>query len=182
MDHVAALLPDGKVLIAGGVDGIIGSSAQTNVYDSAELFDPTTEKFTVSSMRMSVPRALFTATSLNTGKVLIAGGVSSAVFLATAELFDPANGSFTATGSLSEVRFLQDATLLNDGTVLLSGGRGAAPVLASVELYDPTTGMFSLTGGLITPRAWHTSTLLDDGRVLVTGGGVYPVASAELYQ
>ncbi len=123
-----------------------------------------------------------TATLLPSGKVLVAGGVgSSGNELASAELYDPASGTWTATGSLGGARFYHTATLLPNGKVLVAGGRGTS---ASAELYDPASGTWTGTGSLTTARELHTATLLPNGKVLVAGGndnnGV-PLASAELY-
>ena len=116
---------------------------------------------------MSVARTGQTATLLPDGDVLVAGGATR-----TADLYDPATGSFTPTGSMSVARTNATATLLPNGDVLLAGGadnRGRQ--LASAELYDPATGTFTLTGSMHTARSGHTATLLADGKVLVAGGG-----------
>jgi hypothetical protein len=118
--------------------------------------------------------------------VLIAGGFDDeGNSEASAELFDPADGSFTPTGAMSTARTSQTATRLRDGRVLLVGGYGpSAERLASAELYDPAAGSFEPTGSMPSPRADHTATLLPDGRVLIVGGtgaGYSFLASALLY-
>jgi WD40 repeat protein len=122
---------------------------------------------------------------MNGGKVLVTGGLdSTGKAIATAELYDPTNQSFTLTkGSLETARAFQTATLLKDGTVLVTGGTDGTSSLATAELYDPTTGVFSSTGNMANARQSHMATLLNDGTVLVTGGTNGAVlASAELYQ
>jgi hypothetical protein len=123
-------------------------------------------------------RLLHTATLLHTGKVLVAGG-----FNRTAELYDAASGTWSATGWTRTAHRYHTATLLEDGRVLLAGGDGAKAT-ASAELYDAGTGTWSATGNLVTWRRHHAAALLQDGRVLVVGGtdaAGAVLASAELY-
>jgi hypothetical protein len=97
---------------------------------------------------------------LPNGKVLVAG-LSSGSDPASAELYDPATGLFSPTGSLSTARYIPTATLLLDGKVLVAGGLNfVSGYLASAELYDPATGLFSSTGSMSTARVSHTATLL----------------------
>src|SRR5438552_629043 len=121
-----------------------------------------------------------TATLLPNGKVLIAGGRNGNSGLASAELYDPASGTWTATGSLATARAFHTATLLPNGKVLVAGGGNN-----SAELYDPASGPWSATGSLATARAFHTATLLLNGKVLIVAGegngAPFVLASAELY-
>jgi hypothetical protein len=135
--------------------------------------------FTVTGS-MATERANHSATLLNSGKVLITGGVdNSGNVLATAELFDPSSGTFSSTGSMSTTRTGHTATLLASGKVLVAGGcDSGGTCLSSAELYDPTTGLFTATGSMGTVRTAHTATLLQSNKVLIAGGNT---ASAELY-
>src|SRR5205809_4947782 len=104
------------------------------------------------------------------GKVLVAGGTidGSQVFSST-ELYDPATGTWTATGSLGTARYRHTATLLPSGKVLVAGGVNGSD-LHSTELYDPATGTWTATGSLGTAHKNHTATLLPNGKVLLAGG------------
>jgi Putative Ig domain/Galactose oxidase, central domain len=139
--------------------------------------------FIATTSSLAAPRAFHTATLLSSGKVLLAGGQDASSSLQTAELFDPAVGTFSATGSLSAARYNHSATNLADGRVLIIGGVSLTTTLASAELYDPATGKFTATGSLLAARSDHTATLLGSGKVLVVGGRdltAYP-ATAELW-
>jgi hypothetical protein len=171
--HTATLLTDGKVLVVGGDD-----------LGTAELYDPATGTFTATG-NTTAYRAFHTATLLSNGKVLIAGGLINAAqgfSTNTAELYDPATGTFTATGSMITSRASHTATLLTNGKVLVVGGDDLGAT-ASAELYDPTTGIFTATGSMNLARSGHTATLLNSGTVLVAGGNtdLGATASAEVY-
>jgi hypothetical protein len=169
--HSATLLPDGQVFLAGGV---ICSAGNCGYLASAEIFDPVTQRFSAVGSMIEA-RAKHTATLLNDGTVLLAGGRSKDP-LASAEIYDPGSGRFTAAEAMGSARFLHTATLLQDGEVLVAGGRGCSgecddnSASASAELYDPGTRKFSPTGPMTEGRILHTATLAGDGRVLIAGG------------
>jgi N-acetylneuraminic acid mutarotase len=134
---------------------------------------------------MGSPRVGHTATLLNDGNVLVTGGMVGAaggVGVASAEIFNPATGRWTATGSMSEGRVYHTATLLPGGEVLVAGGLGAGGDAA--ELFDPATGRWSATAKLNQARYHHAALLLADGQVMVIGGlnsSGADLASAEVF-
>jgi len=134
---------------------------------------------------MLAARNSHTATLLPDGKVLIAGGGDRDNVFASAELFDPATGSFFETGSMTTPRGAHEATLLADGKVLITGGLSAErQFLASAEIYDPATRRFTPAGEMKIAREAHRATLLNNGKVLITGGlsPVWPQQQlAEIY-
>jgi hypothetical protein len=132
---------------------------------------------------MTTPRFSHTATLLNTGKALLAGGIASykvffrggqstcsAVATDLAELFDPAAGTFAATGAMNAVRVNHTSTLLQDGKVLVTGGDSALQGPGTAEIFDPATAAFTPTGNMISLHSHHAATLLPSGKVLITGG------------
>jgi PKD repeat protein len=132
---------------------------------------------------LNTSRFEHTATLLEDGKVLVAGGASDGTSLTSAELYDPTAGTWSVTSSMTAARESHTATLLPDGSVLVAGGESGTDILASAELYDPATETWSATGNLNTGRYDHTATLLPNGTVLVVAGAGAggPLASAELY-
>jgi outer membrane protein assembly factor BamB len=171
-DHTATLLPDGKVLVAGG------ARFPDEALDSAELYDPASGTWTITG-KMVTPRR-GSAMLLRDGKVLVEGRGSI-------ELYDPRNGTWTVAERMIAGREFRTATLLLDGRVLVTGTGGLGDPAA--ELYDPGTGAWTATGNTVGSRRFAaTATLLADGRVLVAGGigtqvdnANASLASAELY-
>jgi N-acetylneuraminic acid mutarotase len=183
--HTATLLDDGTVLVCGGASGPVPMFA-TNALPSAEIFSITTHRFTQLDVSMSVPRVKHTATLLQDGTVLVAGGIDDTLTpLASTDIYDPVAKTFTATAATMGVaRSLHTATALLDGTVFLAGGATAASDIAQADLFDPTPGAFVPSGPMLDPRQFHTATLLPDARALVAGGQnavLGALRSTELY-
>ena len=176
--HTATLLPDGKVLIAGG-ESVLGDGR--SALPTAELYDPLTGTFTVTG-DMTTDRVGHTATLLNSGLVLIAGGSSGNGYTASAELYDPSAGTFSKTGNMTEPG-CETATLLANGKVLIT--RSVDSGANHAELYDPVTGTFSRTGDMIftDQGGGPAAVLLPNGEVLIAGGFLdyYLSPRAELY-
>lgn len=179
----ATMLLYGKVLVAGGGNG----EAQA----VAEIYNTSSGNF-AGMYSMTTARFGQTATLLENGNVLIAGGQDqNNNLLSSAEIFDSIKGTFTATGSMNSARRGATATLLPNGKVLITGGvyfptqTGGGTVLASAEIYDPTTGAFTEIGNMNVPRFLHTATLLPNGQVLIAGGqysnGTNSTNQAELF-
>jgi len=176
----ATLLPDGKVLVAGGdvVQHFFNPSVAT-----AELYDPATGSWTPTGS-MHTARSQHIAMLLPGGKVLVVGGMNEndtlSYPLASAELYDPASGTWAAAHDMLEVTSVQSATLLANGRVLVVGGTYEPPTPESVspdegiaptaELYDPAADEWTMTGNLGKTVGGYTATLLSDGHVLVAGG------------
>lgn len=176
--HTATLLPDGRVLIAGGM------RRNQDFYRSAELFDPKTGKFSATG-DMLIARVGHVAVLLPSGKVLIAGGWIGHGVTDEAELYDPATGKFTAIAHMNLKRGRPEATLLRDGNVLFTGGAegdGGGTNVTAAEIFDAVRLKFRPTGSMHYARVEHTATLLSDGHVLIAGGrGLEASASAEIY-
>jgi hypothetical protein len=189
--HTATLLPNGKVLIAGGGD------LNYRPLASAELFDPETGTFSVTG-NMTFPRVGASATLLADGRVLIASAgtdygyeciyLDHGCALAVAELYDPSTGTFTAAGTMVRPAAGNTSTLLNSGKVLISGtcrdwfhidadAEGDRP-----ELYDPVTATFSAAGAPTQKPRWCSGPVIElaNGKVLVAESGNSP-GGAELY-
>jgi N-acetylneuraminic acid mutarotase len=158
--HAATLLVSGKVLVSGGVGANFSP-----VLNTVELFDPAGNAGAGSwsqTTSMHYARMNHTATRLNDGKVVVASGT-------TAEVFNPANSSWTDTANNLHIsRDYHSATLLQNGKVLVAGGHYGSPY--GEELYDPSTGSWTQIGALTYPRKQHTATLLTSGKVLIASG------------
>ena len=192
LQATATLLDTGRVLVAGG-----RNFAFTQVHNSAELYDPISETFSLTGS-MTDARWSHTATRLANGKVLVAGGFTNPTSSANAqpvltstELYDPATGTWTPTGSMSTRRALHVAQLLPSGKVLVAGGRTCdlPPPTAcnstfttnTAELYDPATGTWTPTANMNNNRTTTSAVLMGDGRVMVPAGFPGGQVTSEAY-
>jgi hypothetical protein len=185
LGSTATLLPDGRVLVAGGTSG-------TTSLATTELFDPTTGKFSPGGS-MTIGRGGHSATLLVDGRVLIAGGTYSAggaSISPNVAARNPATnpgqdaGPRTAGAVTAAARFDGPGAIPSVDRVdpLVPGATVPSTELKSAEIFDPTTGKFSPTSSMGTLRASPAVAFLLDGRVLFAGGDAEPAISAELYQ
>jgi hypothetical protein len=158
-EHASAVMADGRLLIAGY------GSKQAQVYSSGAW---------AVTGGMASSRTAPTATLLNTGLVLVAGGGTS-----SAERYNPVTGTFGPASTMSAARSGHRAVALLDNSVLVTGGDGSG----STQRYVPATNSWlTPPGNLGSARTGHASTLLGDGRVLVTGGtGSLPATSTRIF-
>ena len=160
------MLPDGRVLIAGGTDD------QYGVLPKAEVFDPDTgESIAVGEPADGLVGR--SATSLDDGRVLLIGGMAEGDDenpVASAEVWNPALGTLSPSGSLAIPRFGHTAMLLPDGRVLVVGGQGTEGIVVTAEVWDPATGVFSSAGPVPGVQYGTAITMLPDGPVLLVGG------------
>jgi hypothetical protein len=177
--HVSVLLPNGKVLVAGGE-----ASTQQS---TAELYDPATNTWKATAS-MSTPRSYYAngAVKLASGKVLVAGGYYGPIGTqATAEIYDGTTSLWTSAGSMLNGRDLHTLTLLSSGLAVAAGGRtqGGGATTATVDVYDPVANAWTATNPMASARYYHAAVLLGNGKVFVIGGQNPSVALAatELY-
>lgn len=183
------LLPDGRVLAAGG--GIEAAPGWISTA-STEIFDPATNQWSIAAP-MSVARAIHTATLLKDGEVLVTGGAttyhgSTGSVTARAEIFDPRSGTWRQVAPLPKPLYVQCAALMPDGRVLVAGGwwstSNSDPSHGNVQIYDPKSDTWTPTGALVTPRAQFNLVALPDGRFLAIDGvdpAYHTLASSEIY-
>jgi len=171
-DHSATLLSDGRVLVVGG------RAAYSKFLATAEIFDP--KKFDPKNpgaktwttvAQASVKRVHHGAARLPNGKVLVAGGYSSAT-LDSLELYDPAANTWSLLGTkLKVTRSAMTTTMLKNGTVVCAGGYDGKEFHDTLEVYDTKNGTLkTVPQKMQHKRAGHRATLMADGKVLITGG------------
>lgn len=161
----AARLPNGKVLYAGGFNGANLATGQ--------VYDPATATFASTTNGLSVARGFGRTVTLQDGRILLIGGgnYDESGAVVNADLYDPATGLFTPTGSMHTARAAFMAVRLQNGKVLVAGGANGVTRLTDAEIYDPATGAFTVTGSLLVSRNNGVAAVLPNGKVLITGGG-----------
>ncbi|WP_437833783.1 Kelch repeat-containing protein [Sorangium sp. So ce1153] len=167
--HTATLLQDDQVLVVGGE-----GKADKAPVNTVELYDLMTDTWAPRAS-MATARHLHSATRLLNGKVLVAGGLtevaSSASFLYSAELYDPAADTWSPAPPMNFARYGHAATLLADGKVLVAGGAPYEAALGSAEIYDPALDIWTPTGSMTAKDDWFlpSMALLHNGEVLAVG-------------
>jgi Kelch motif len=184
--HVAVVLSNGQVLVAGGRATRGGPSLP-----SAELYDPEANAWTATGS-MASARFNFAAVRLFDGRVLVSGGLDPTAaprILASAEVHDPAAGSWAHTRHMLNARFGHAMTLLSDGRVLVAGGNtpgGDDAPTRTAEIYDPGDSSWTMIDNMHVARSFFSAAMLADQTVLVAGGNTYPLetrtATAEIYE
>jgi len=162
--HTVTLLPDGRILVAGGYN-------ESGILATAEMYDAASGVATVVTSSLATPRTGHKAVLLEDGWVLLVGGEGADGALDSAEAFDPSSETFVSVGPMNVPRLNHTVTLLPDGQVLVVGGNDGVVPLPWIEIFDPNSDTFIfLEAVLLEARESHTATLLKDGRVLVAGG------------
>jgi len=186
-DFGVTLLTNGQVLVAGGCTAFDVNGC-TSVTNKTEIYNPSAGTWKAAAALRTARYAMM-ATTLASGKVLVAGGSTAALdALNSSEIYDPTAKTWTLGGKMVQPRGDYVSIPLATGNILFAGGENISGVsINNAELYNPTTGKFTATGNMTATRVEHTAVLLANGKVLVSGGnnqtvnGATPLASAELY-
>jgi len=199
LGHTLTLLGNGNVLVTGGTSADTASGSgggQTIRPDAtAEIYNVATNTWTTTAGPMSTPRFEHSATVLDDGRVLVAGGQGppisgSSAALASTEIYDPAVDSFRKSNDMADARFNHSAVKLPDRSVMVVGGSGGTngdTSLATAEVFNPVDSRWSSAGALSASRTGQAAAVFPDGRVLVAGGESVTrgnrrsLASAELF-
>lgn len=176
--HGASLLPDGRVLVTGGLD------ATNNTLSSVEIYDPAADTWTDGP---SIPkRGAHIQHTLNDGRILVAAGYTDyATYndtgVTSTYLFHPNPGLWIEVGSLHTAKPLSASVLCGDGKVLILGESGAE--LGKAEVFDPATESWTVAAPLNVLRGGIALVTMADGKIIAAGGiaGSTAVATSEIY-
>jgi hypothetical protein len=191
--HSATLLPDGRVLVVGGLSCCREGPTFDFYTLSAEMYDPATDLFSPTG-GMMFARGAHAAAALPDGRVLITGGNTNDPDPSPArtEIFDPGTGQFSPAGDLRTARDSHAAVTLTDGRVLVIAGEVPPDVsgfvgagIHTTEIFDPATGQWADGPNLDAAFFGATVTMLASGKVLVFGGqdtGGAPQPDAAIFE
>ncbi len=200
MGHTATRLPNGRVLVTGGLSDLNGTGIDpiNSALASTEIYNPATDSWTPGP-NMSRPRAGHIATVLPNGRILFGGGVGYTVFLGIkipqiwtqTEIYDPVAGTFSNGPTMATARAIYSVATLGGGRFLFAGGvsslLGLGTPTAACEIYDANTNSFSGAGSMAAARGMSAVFPLGGGRFLHIGGAdgtlINPnaLASTEIY-
>ena len=185
-EHTATRLPNGRILVTGGFGGVQDTlHAGGATLGSVEIYDPALGVWSAAAP-MSTPRRQHTAVLLDSGLVVVAGGVSSTTSLASAEVYDPASNTWTPVTPMSTARQSHLAVRLSGGNVLVLGGfnNASSPVFGvqTAESYDPVADVWVPAGSMVVPRQGFIAAPLPGGRVVVVGGAPNNAGVPEFYE
>src|SRR5262245_59806818 len=174
-DHFAVGLPDGTVLLFGGIESASAFLSYGQINGGAASAQPAPERLDPASgtsmpLGLRVPGQITSAVSLPDGRILLVGLTDANDPVSWAVAYDPRTGATVDAPGLSDrVTAGQTVTAIPDGRVVLIGGaRGPSdPLSATVQVFDPVTGRFNTTGRLAAPRTGHVAVATPDGRVVV---------------
>jgi hypothetical protein len=182
--HLIFGLPDGRVLVTGGV-GALGQNWVRQVLSTTEIYNPATGAWT--SAPDLLPGRTGSGASilgLADGRLMIIGGFGNGgVTLNDVQIYDPQQRAWSFSGSLNQPRSNFTRNLMPDGKVLVWGGGDGLTALNTSEIWDPVSGTWSFTGNLNQASIIPVRAQLADGRVLSCSGtdGVKVLATTEIY-
>lgn len=169
----SVLLPDGRVLVTGGIYDVSNDGARTN---TVRIYDPANNSWTTTTSMLEA-RAHHFAVLLRNGKVLVAGGTTGSAGaisdLRTAELFDPATQIWTSAGSFANAHYFGSMTVLPNGEVLLAGGSTYGNQnlpTNTTEVYHPSTNTWYANPAMANARVYAPAIMMPNAQLLIAGG------------